>query len=117
MAKKIIKTAKKTAKANIKPTKATTKPKPKTEPIQDENIEQSAAEFVEVIHSICKLPHHNDDGSVNWDMVNDCVDILAQRKPGIEDLESHDQHAIAQHLYQHFKEDGRPVPDQIAAMA
>jgi len=88
-----------------------------TDAIEDENIDEQTAEFVEVIHSICKLPHHKDTGEVDWDMVNDCVDILAQRKPGIENLESHDQHAICQHLCHHFKESGKPVPDQIAALA
>lgn len=119
MAKKIIQSAKNKAKANIKPTKAAAKPKPETElePIQDENIDEQAAEFVEIVHSICKLPHHNDDGTINWDMVYDCVDILAQKKPGIENLESHDQHAIAQHIYHHFKEADLPIPDQIAALA
>jgi hypothetical protein len=92
-------------------------PIPEPEPIQDENIKEQTAEVVEVIHGICKLPHHNDDGTVNWDMVNDCVDIMAQRKPGIENLEGHDQQSISRHLLQHFKEADLPIPDQIAALA
>ena len=100
-----------------KPIKKVIEPIYEPEPIQDEIIEEQTAEVVEVIHSICKLPHHNDDGTVNWDMVNDCVDIMAQRKPGIENLEGHDQQSISKHLLQHFKEAGVPVPDQIAALA
>ena len=90
---------------------------PEPEPIQDEIINERTVEIVEVIHSICKLPHHNDDGTVNWDMVNDCVDIMAQRKPGIENLDGNDQQSISRHLLQHFKEAGLSIPDQIAAMA
>lgn len=91
------------------------KSKPKAQPPSKE--EEQSAQFVEDMGSIGKVPHHKANGDIDWDMVNDIVDILAQRKPGIENLEGHDQHAISRHLYQHFKEAGRPVPDQIAALA
>jgi hypothetical protein len=65
------------------------------------------------------LRHHNEDGSINWDMVDDCVNKMSFITPHGDRIlmQPHNIIAAAKHFYKHFSDAGKRVPDQIAVNA